>query len=412
MKILMLCDFYHESLEYQEQLCAKFYVRHGHAVTVVTSTHESVFDYMADRHDNRRPARTYEHGGVKIVRLPYRYNLLHRLKAFTPLDRLLEAEAPDLIFVHDIMLNFPDCVRYLKRHSRARMIMDYHADYSNSGKNLVSRQILHGVIRKWFLDRARPYLSRIFPVVPASATFLSQIYKVPSSEMELLPLGADLEAASAARASGARQALRAALGIGAADVVIFTGGKLAPAKKTELLIAAVGQLNPVAPHLIVAGQAGEEHAAYGEELSRLAAANPRVHMVGWLNQEDLNRHLAMADLAVFPASQSVLWQQAIAMGLPLIVGDTGHQDISYLNTERNIVILRNEEIRADRLAAAIADVLGDPSRMRAMSEGALRVADEHLNWNRLLERTLRFNDPPPAPAAAGDRAAGSELQTR
>ena len=56
-------------------------------------------------------------------------------------------------------------------------------------------------------------------------------------------------------------------------------------------------------------------------------------MVGWLNQDDLNRHLAMADLAVFPASQSILWQQAIAMGLPLIVGDAGHQDISYLNLE-------------------------------------------------------------------------------
>lgn len=405
MKILMLCDFYHESLEYQEQLCARFYVKHGHAVTVVTSTNESVFDYMADRHDNQRPARTYEHGGVKIMRLPYRYNILHRLKAFTPLDRLLEAEAPDLIFVHDIMLNFPDCVRYLKRHSQARMIMDYHADYSNSGKNVVSRAILHGVARKWFLDRARPYLSRIFPVVPASVTFLQEIYKVPSSEMELLPLGADLEAAAAARASGARQALRAALGIGADDVVIFTGGKLTPAKKTELLIAAADQLNQITLHVVVVGQAGEEHAAYGKELSRLAAGHARVHMVGWLNQEDLNRHLAIADLAVFPASQSVLWQQAIAMGLPLLVGDTGHQDISYLNGERNIVILRNEEIRTDRLAAAIADIVGHPDRMRAMSEGALRVADEHLNWDRLLERTLRFND-----AAAG-RVSGSERRT-
>ena len=406
MKILMLCDFYHESLEYQEQLCAKFYVKHGHAVTVVTSTHESVFDYMADRHDNRRPARTYGHGGVNIIRLPFRYNILHRLKAFTPLDSLLEAEAPDLIFVHDIMLNFPDCVRYLKRHSRARMIMDYHADYSNSGKNLASRKILHGIARKWFLDRARPYLSKIFPVVPASATFLHEIYKVPFSEMELLPLGADTEAAAAARRSGARQALRAALGIGANDVVIFTGGKLTPAKRTELLIAAGDRLDQVAPHIVVVGRAGDEHAAYGEELSRLAESHVRVHMVGWLNQEDLNRHLAIADLAVFPASQSVLWQQAIAMGLPLIVGDTGHQDISYLNTERNIVILRKEEIRADRLAAAIADIVGDPGRMRAMSEGALRVADEHLNWDRLLARTLRFNDSSPA------LAAGSELRTR
>jgi glycosyltransferase involved in cell wall biosynthesis len=117
-------------------------------------------------------------------------------------------------------------------------------------------------------------------------------------------------------------------------------------------------------------------------------------MTGWLDREGLNRHLAAADLAVFPASQSIMWQQAIAMGLPLIVGDTGHQDVSYLNGERNIIVLAASEIRPDRIAAAIASVIGNPSRMRAMSEGALRVADEHLNWDRLLQRTLRFNEEP------------------
>jgi 1,2-diacylglycerol 3-alpha-glucosyltransferase len=394
MKILMLCDFYHESLEYQEQLSAKFYVKHGHDVTVVTSTQESVFEYIADRHDNRRPARTYEHGGVTIVRLPYRYNILHRLKAFAPLDSLLEREAPDLIFVHDVMLNFPDCVRYLERHPRARMIMDYHADYSNSGNSLLSRRILHGICRKWFLDRARPHLSKIFPVVPASATFLHELYKVPFDEMELLPLGADLEAAAAARESDARQTLRTSLGIGAGEVVIFTGGKLTPAKKTEMVFDAVSRLPEVALRVVVVGTAADEYAEYGAMLSRLAAADARVHMVGWLNHADLNRHLAMADLAVFPASQSILWQQAIAMGLPMIVGDTGHQDISYLNTEGNIVILQAGDIRADRLAAAIGGIAGDRGRMRAMSEGALRVADEHLNWDRMVQRTLRFNDGP------------------
>lgn len=138
-------------------------------------------------------------------------------------------------------------------------------------------------------------------------------------------------------------------------------------------------------------------------------------MVGWLNQEGLNRHFAAADLAVFPASQSILWQQAIAMGLPLIVGDTGHQDIAYLNTERNIILLRNEEIRADRLAAAIAEIIGDPSRLlRALSEGAWRVADADLNWHRLLEPTLRFSHVSalPVTAAETDRGWGSELRTR
>lgn len=396
MKILMLCDFYNQALEYQENLLVKFYLKHGHAVTVVTSTYESVFDYYADRHDNRQPSHTFEDGGAKIVKLRYRYNILNRLRAFEPLDLLLEAEAPDLIFVHDIMLNLPDCVRYVRRHPSCRMIMDYHADYSNSGKNALSRIVLHGVCRKWFLDHARPYLSRIFPIVPASATFLHEIYKIPHEDMELLPLGADLDRAAAVRRSGARAALRQSLGIDDTDTVIFTGGKLSPAKRTEVLFEAAALLQPSPLHIVVAGRAGAEHIEYEQELRRLAAAARWIHMVGWLNPEEIYRHLAMADLAVFPASQSILWQQAIAMGLPLVVGDTGHQDISYLNTHDNIVILSADEIHADRLAELIRGVTSDPDRMRAMKEGALRVAEEQLNWDRLIERTVRFNSLAPS----------------
>jgi 1,2-diacylglycerol 3-alpha-glucosyltransferase len=392
MKILMLCEFYNENLEYQENLLAKFYVKHGHMVTVVTSTYESIFEYQADRHDNSQPARTFQNAGARVIRLRYRYNILNRLRAFDRIDNLLNAEAPDLIFVHDIMLNLPECVRYVRRHPHCRMIMDYHADYSNSGKNALSRRILHGVCRKWFLDRARPYLSKIFPIVPASATFLHEIYKIPFADMELLPLGGDIDLAAAVRRSGAGRVLRDSLGITDEDTVIFTGGKLVPAKRTELLLEAAVRLQRLPLHIVVVGDAGQEHAAYKRELQRLAAADPRVHLVGWLSREDIYRHLDMADLAVFPASQSILWQQAITMGLPLIVGDIGHQDTSYLNTERNIVILARDDIRADRLADVISHLIGDRERMRAMGEGARRVADLRLNWDRLVQRTLRFND--------------------
>jgi glycosyltransferase involved in cell wall biosynthesis len=115
-----------------------------------------------------------------------------------------------------------------------------------------------------------------------------------------------------------------------------------------------------------------------------------IRFVGWLGREDIYTYLNMADLAVWPASQSIMWQAAIGSGLPLIVGNVGHQSISYLNLERNIIILERDEIRADRLAAAIAEATR-PDRLREMREGALRVADEHLNWNRLIERTLRYN---------------------
>jgi len=392
MKVVMLCDFYNESLDYQENLLVQYYVKHGHEVTVIASTFESVFDYYADRHDNTVPPRTYLHGGAKIIKLRYRYNILNRLRAYTRIDDILEREAPDLIFVHDIMLNFPEAIQYVKRRPDSRMIMDYHADYSNSGRNALSLKVLHGVIRKWFLDRARPHLSRIFPIVPASATFLHEIYKVPYSEMELLPLGADTDLGDEIRERHEGKALRRSLGIPEDDIVIFTGGKLAPAKRTELLIEAVAALPQHPLQLVIVGDSGKEDESYKQGLVRLAEKHANIRFVGWLGRTDIYRYMDMADLAVFPASQSIVWQQAIAMRLPLIVGNSGHQDISYLNLHRNIIILEREEIRTDRLAMAIESVVGDRARMREMSNGAARVADECLNWNKLILKTLRFNE--------------------
>ena len=394
MKILMLCDFYDESLEYQENLLVKYYRKHGHEVTVVASTFDSVFDYYNDRHDPAWPARTYFDHGAKIVKLRYRYNLLNRLRAYTRIDGLLRQESPDLIFVHDIMLNLPECVDYVKRHPACRMILDYHADYSNSGRNWLSLKLLHGVARRWFLDRARPYLSRIFPIVPAGAQFLHEIYGVPHGEMEVLPLGADVDLARDVHARGDGQRLRAEMGFAPTDLVVFTGGKLAPPKRTELLLQAVRSLPQLPLKVVVAGEASDADAGYKTQLLQ-AAAGLDVRFAGWLGREDIYRHLDMADLAVFPASQSILWQQAIACGVPLICGDVGHQDISYLNLADNIVVLPREQIRADRLAEEIAAIASQPGRLRRMRDGAAQVAAEHLDWNRLIERTLRYNRPSP-----------------
>ena len=391
MKIVMLCDFYNETLEYQENLLVKYYRKHGHEVTVITSTFDSLFDYYTDRHDNRAPERRYHDHGALIIKLPYRYNILNRLRAYTKIDGILDEAAPDLIYVHDIMLNLPEAVRYVKRHPQCRMIMDYHADYSNSGRNALSLRVLHGICRKWFLDRARPHLSRIFPIVPAGAEFLHEIYKVPHSEMEVLPLGADLDLVRAIADSGERERVRARLGIPADAIAIFTGGKLTAAKRTELLLEAVGRLKHLPLHVIVVGDASELDAEYKRSLLDLARGRPEIHFAGWLGREEIYRHLAASDLAVFPASQSILWQQAIAMGLPLIAGNTGHQDISYLNLADNIVVLQGAQISVDRLAEVIGEIAGSRTRMNAMAAGARRVAAEHLDWNLLIERTLRYN---------------------
>jgi 1,2-diacylglycerol 3-alpha-glucosyltransferase len=409
MRIVMLCDFFNESLEYQENLLLKYYRKHGHEITVIASTFESVFDYYADRHDKNRPKRDYVHDGARIIKLPYRYNILNRLRAYTPIRSILDEARPDLIFVHDIMLNLPECVAYMKRHPETRMIMDYHADYSNSGKNWLSIKILHGVIRKWFLDRARPYLSKIFPIVPAGVQFLREVYKVPSTEMELLPLGTDLEFGRSVQARKLGNAIRAELGIQPNDLVIFTGGKLTPLKKTEHLIDAFLQFDRSDCHLIVAGDVSPEDATYGVSLRERAADCPRIHFRGWLGKEAMYAHMDAADLAIFPASQSVLWQQSLGMGLPLIVSDRsdlvkGHQDVAYLNRHENLILLEPGKPLSGQIAEHLAALHHDRARLARMSEGARRTASEILDWDRLIELTLQFNEPGRDPAPSQDAA--------
>src|SRR6185312_2063651 len=141
-------------------------------------------------------------------------------------------------------------------------------------------------------------------------------------EMEVLPLGADIDLAQQVRALGARTELRKRYGIERDSVVVFTGGKLTPLKRTELLIEAWAKLNIDRLHLVVVGDAPERHAAYKRLLLDAARGRPNIHFTGWLSAEEIYKHLDLADIAAFPASQSILWQQAIAMGLPLVIGDT------------------------------------------------------------------------------------------
>jgi glycosyltransferase involved in cell wall biosynthesis len=404
MKILMLCEFYNENLEYQENLLTKYYLKHGHEVTVVTSTFQSVFDYYNDKHDKSAPPRTFFDGGAKIIMLRYRYNILNRLRAFTSIAGILEEERPDLIYVHDIMPNLPEAIRYKKAHPECRMIMDYHADYSNSGKNWVSRNILHGILRKWFLDRARPHLSRIFAYTPAAIPFLHDMYGIPVEDIELLPLGADLDLCAQVKAREEGAILRRELGIANNAIVIVAGGKLEPWKKTELLIEAVKALPSLPLELVIIGESPPEYADYKASLLKVANAAPNIHFTGWLEAKEIYKYLDLADMAVFPAGQSILWQQAIAMGLPLVVGDVGSQDISYLNLYDNIVILPKDRIRTDCLIEEISRIVSSPGCLEAMGEGARIVADEQLDWNKLIQRTLRFQ-----PSAASRAICGHAL---
>jgi glycosyltransferase involved in cell wall biosynthesis len=209
--------------------------------------------------------------------------------------------------------------------------------------------------------------------------------------MEVLPLGADTDRGKLIKERSVGAGLRKQLGIPEDHFVIFSGGKLSPAKRTEILIEAFINISSPKASLVIVGEASEADAAYKQKLLSQASASKNIHFTGWLNNDQVYGYLDMADCAVFPASQSIIWQQAISMGLPIIVGDSGHQDISYLNLKDNIVIFKKNDITVENFQSAIASLLNDPLLYERMRDGAKFVTDTQLNWDVLIEKTLRFN---------------------
>jgi glycosyltransferase involved in cell wall biosynthesis len=211
--------------------------------------------------------------------------------------------------------------------------------------------------------------------------------------MEVLPLGADVDLANSVTQSNAGDELRRTYGISPDATVIFSGGKLVPMKRTEILVDAFRTLPSGNIRLVIAGDAPRGD-PYKRVLLDRAAGDDRIRFVGWLTPLDIYRHLDLADIAVFPGSQSILWQQAISMGLPLIVGTmNGRQDVTYLNKYGNILVADSMKPLAEGVCDALSQLVGDDELRARMAEGARRVRAELLDWNKLIHRTLRFNGP-------------------
>lgn len=389
LRIAMLCEFYRPGLQFQENQLVKYLRKKGHEVIVLTSLFDDVFAYYDAGHYPKGQAWTESDHGATIHHLPYRFNLLNKLRPLHGVYPLLEHFAPDVILLHDIIPNTAEVARYCRRHPRVRAAMDIHMDYSNSGKNWISLRILHGLVRRHYLNIIRPHLTRIFPTYPAATEFMREVYAIPDSEMDLLPLGPDGDLIAEVRSRFDRDAQRRALGFSPQDVVLFTGGKITPRKRTELILEAMRSEELVHCKLVIVGQFEPGDTAYRARIEGLAAEMPdRVHFAGWQDPQGTYRHMLLSDIAIFPASHSVMWQQSIGCGLPLIVGDTGHQDPSYLNRHGNVLIATGENISSEGYRAMLAPLAASRDLRTEMAAGAQRTYEEFLDWNRIADRIV------------------------
>ncbi len=384
MKVVHLClgSFYPDNYSYQENMLPKFHKELGYDVEVIASL--QTFDEQGKTSYLDKPGSYYNEYNIKVTRLSYKSNnkIWHKLKRYKGTYEAIENARPDVLFIHGgQFLDIDKVIKYAKKNRKLKIYVDNHADFSNSATNFISKNILHKIIWRGCLKRIEPYTRCFYGVLPVRVDFLTNVYKLPKSKCQLLVMGADDELVSDAKKNNARATIRKKYGIASNDFLIVTGGKIDQWKKqTLLLMQAVREINNDKVKLVVFGSVTQELNGKLQEL----ADGDVVKYIGWIHSSDSYNYFAAADLVIFPGRHSVMWEQAVGQGVPLVVKDwpgTHHVDLG-----GNVVFLKDDSV--EELKNVINKLVSDRSTYEIMKNIAVEKGMSVFSYKDIAKRAL------------------------
>lgn len=148
--------------------------------------------------------------------------------------------------------------------------------------------------------------------------------------------------------------------------VVSSFGFVSPAKRSEVLVAAMPSIGGAA--LALVGQSGDEFL----DALRLAAIDhavaDRVHVTGKVTDQQYRQWLARTDVAVqlrlsTNGESSASVAETLAAGIPTVVTDIG----TFAEYPDDVVVKVPVDIDTERLAGVLVDLLADEARLEALS---------------------------------------------
>ncbi|MBQ6587377.1 MAG: glycosyltransferase family 4 protein [Butyrivibrio sp.] len=381
MKIVHICltGPVTDGLSYQDNLLPKYHKRLGMEVSFVAS--KWIWG------SNGKLCKTSDSDyinsdGIKMIRLDIegKDQLSRKFKRFKGVYQTLCQEKPDVIFCHGVcFLDSLEIARYCKNHKQVKLYVDNHSDFSNSATNWHSKYILHKIIWRYTAHALDKYAIRFYGVLPARVDFLVDMYGISRDRCELLVMGADDDLVYAAcdKIRNVKDELR----ISDNDFVILTGGKIDSAKyQTLLLMEAINRLDEKHIKLLVFGSVEDK---LKEKFNSLLS--DRIIYIGWHNSEELYSYIAASDLVVYPGRHSVLWEQTVAQGKPMIVkywDGTSHVDIG-----GNVQFLYYDSV--DEIYNKLEAFIYDSDMKKMMMEAALGSKKDTFLYSRIAYQSIR-----------------------
>jgi phosphatidyl-myo-inositol alpha-mannosyltransferase len=210
-----------------------------------------------------------------------------------------------------------------------------------------------------FAPVVRLAVRRVDALVAVSPAAAEYVRRGTGRVAEVIPNGIDHSALSSLDAGGR-----------SGNRVLFVG-RDEPRKGLRVLLEAVERL-PGKPELELVGPAG-----FGG----------RVRALGRVDDDELRRRLAAADVLVAPSlggeSFGVVLLEAMAAGLPVVASDIpGYRDV--LPPEAGRLVATGD---ATALAAALTELLADAELRHRVGEAGRRAAAAYA-WPRIAARVL------------------------
>lgn len=336
---------YVEEYSYQENLLSQKHSELGYDVYFVTG------QLYLDKNKRKalHPVGEYTNKyGVKVSVLPSATT--SNLKAIfmdqtIGLYEKISEISPDIIFMH----NFPykdvrHIVKYAKLHPEVKVFADCHTDYYNSAYNT-----MYGKLKSFFAryhgHELEPVTKTFWGTTPWRVDFMRDIYKLPVQKLDLLIMGADERNIEGVNKIEVRSKIRKSYGIPENAFVIVTGGKIDKRKKQDLLMEAVSRLKDKNVWLIIFGTPTDEMQPIVDRYKECS----NIIMPGWMDAEGKFPLFFASDMACFPGTHSVLWEEAVACGLPAIY--QYWEGMAHVNYNGNALLLKN--INVELLAETI-----------------------------------------------------------
>jgi len=297
----------------------------------------------------------------------------------------------DLLHAHDWLVGF--VANDLHRRYRIPLVVTFHAlEIGRIGGHLPTTELSKAI------HAAEWHLAQEADLIITCSRFMSREtvthLQVPADKVVVIPNAVDAAAFADLRERRAGLGAFRQQWAAAEEPLVFYVGRLVGEKGVDLLVEAMAEVCRELPQAraVIAGKGPEDYTRQLQESIVRLGLERRVHLVGYLSDEDRDRFYSVADVAVFPSRYEpfgIVALEAMAAGIPVVVAEGSGLAEVVEHGRTGLHVARNS---AAALAQGILQVLRHPEAAQARAQVAQTVVRNHYNWDQVAEQTLTAYD--------------------